>query len=150
MTAQLKTSELATRRSMILPPEYTDRVERVKRDAQDGDTGDKEEGKIRIRWYGFVQFELDLAQNGLPAALSQIFRMMMWRAGDDLQRPVSVSGLAKDLNRTRQAISRSIKVLEDIGIVERKPGVRKPAKWRFPIYTAVVDRLRRRYNMEAL
>jgi len=88
-----------------------------------------------------MELLLALQRAGLDVQLATLYLQLLWRAGAKLDHSVSSSRLARDTGRMPAAISRSLRLLKGMGLVETVKPESRPAQWRFPKYAELLARV---------
>ena len=94
-----------------------------------------------IKHRGYMELLLELMKAGLSTALAVFFTQLVWRAGSTLDRQVGGSLLAKDTGKLRSVVSRSLRQLQEIGVIEKIEPAMTPPQWKFPVYDELVARV---------
>ena len=105
-----------------------------------GQSGAYSRENVFVKLRGYNELQLDLMKLGISANLSTIFVQILWRAGPHLERSVSVSSLARDVGKKREAVSRDVATLQSAGLIVRRGEASKLSMWEFPIYQELMSR----------
>lgn len=78
---------------------------------------EREDGLTPVKWRGWVGLMDAWARAGMASNSARCLERFVWKAGDGLQHPVSLSATAKELGLHRRTVIKIKNVLCSIGII---------------------------------
>ena len=107
-----------------------------------GITERHEGANASLKFQALHELTFDLSTAGLTIMESCVFVGTLWRAGMLLDVRVSAANVARSMGKRRCVVSRVMKGLRSLGVLEAVNPNDRPILWNFPTYDELIRRIK--------